>query len=219
MFAEGKLDVAVGDISCLGRKPILIWVEDLMWAVRSDRCRCKPAASAYHVRRQLPVECPGDCDLHQRSIKWQIACVASTLVAMATAVQVGIGIGPMISAANPGGCRPLDKSSDLPAASGSRSVFTRNRTCPKELVILSNSYPAIRHLVTALLHSETTSEEASVSPQFYRHSTAGRNGATRTRTRDAAFRNRQPDNVEEKAASMARDGRSEEAWIPSKRFG
>jgi CxxC motif-containing protein (DUF1111 family) len=33
---------------------------------------------------------------------------------MATAVRVGIGIGPMLAATIPEGCRALDKSTDLP---------------------------------------------------------------------------------------------------------
>ena len=117
MFEEGKLDIAVCDVACLGRKPILIWTEYLLWAVRSD--------FVVDASKPLPLimfddSCPWNVQaiatLSQRNIKWKTACVASTLVAMATAVRVGIGIGPMISATIPDGCRALDKSSDLPAA-------------------------------------------------------------------------------------------------------
>ena len=33
---------------------------------------------------------------------------------MATAIRVGIGVGPMIAATIPDGCRALDRSADLP---------------------------------------------------------------------------------------------------------
>jgi DNA-binding transcriptional LysR family regulator len=117
MFEEGKLDLVVCDITVLNRKPILIWTEYLTWVVRSD--------FVVDASRPLPVimfdeSCPWNlrtiAALSQRNIKWKTACVASTLVAMATAVRVGIGVGPMLEATIPEGCRALDKAADLPAA-------------------------------------------------------------------------------------------------------
>lgn len=117
MFEETKLDLVVCDITCLARKPILIWTEYLVWAVRSD--------FVVDATKPLPVilfeeSCPWNrqivAALSQLNIQWKTACVASTLVAAATAVRVGIGIAPMITATIPEGCRPLDRSSDLPAA-------------------------------------------------------------------------------------------------------
>ncbi|TCM71171.1 LysR substrate-binding domain-containing protein [Rhizobium sp. BK068] len=117
MFEEGKLDLAVCDITVLNRKPILIWTEYLTWVVRSD--------FVVDASKPLPVimfdeGCPWNLQtiatLSQRNIKWKTACVASTLVAMATAVRVGIGVGPMLEATIPEGCRALDKAADLPGA-------------------------------------------------------------------------------------------------------
>jgi DNA-binding transcriptional LysR family regulator len=117
MFEEGKLDIVVCDITVLNRKPILIWTEYLTWVVRSD--------FVVDASRPLPVimfdeSCPWNvrtiATLSQRNIKWKTACVASTLVAMATAVRVGIGVGPMLEATIPEGCRALDKAADLPGA-------------------------------------------------------------------------------------------------------
>lgn len=115
LFNNGALDVAVCDSTCLPRKPTLTWTEYLMWTVRSD--------FVVDAGKPLPIimfeeGCPWTIPtmgaLSQRNIKWKTACVASTLVAMATAVRVGIGIGPMIASTQPEGCRTLDKSSDLP---------------------------------------------------------------------------------------------------------
>jgi DNA-binding transcriptional LysR family regulator len=115
-FEAEKLDLVVCDINCLGRKPILIWTDYLKWTVRAD--------FVVDASRPLPVimfedncpwKVPAIAALSQRNVKWQTACVASTLVAMATAVRVGIGIAPMIDATVPEGCRALDISTDLPA--------------------------------------------------------------------------------------------------------
>lgn len=115
LFGSNQLDLVVCDTSCLDRKPILIWTEYLRWSVRSDF-----VADTNHP---LPVimfheTCPWHRlmieMLSQRSVRWKTVCVASTLVAMATAVRVGIGVGPMIADTLPEGCRTLDQASDLP---------------------------------------------------------------------------------------------------------
>ncbi|MBO9629565.1 LysR family transcriptional regulator [Shinella sp. WSJ-2] len=116
LFNDGLLDLTVCDISCLSRKPTLVWTEYMMWTVRSD--------FVVDATKPLPIimfdeGCPWTIPvtgaLSQRNIAWKTACVASTLVAVATAVRVGIGIAPMIANTQPDGCRTLDKSSDLPA--------------------------------------------------------------------------------------------------------
>lgn len=115
LFNDGLLDLIVCDISCLQRKPTLVWTEYMMWTVRSD--------FVVDATKPLPIimfdeGCPWTIPvtgaLSQRNIAWKTACVASTLVAVATAVRVGIGIAPMIVNTQPEGCRTLDKSSDLP---------------------------------------------------------------------------------------------------------
>ena len=115
MFDDDELDLVVCDSACLDRKPLLVWTEHLLWSVRSDVV-VEPGVP-------LPVvmfddSCPWHVQavaaLSHRGIVWKTVCVASTLVAMATAVRVGIGVGPMIAATLPEGCRALDRSSDLP---------------------------------------------------------------------------------------------------------
>lgn len=115
MFKTDELDIVVCDSACLDRKPLLVWTEHLLWSVRSD----------FVVEAGVPLpivmfdeSCPWQVQavaaLSHRNIRWRTVCVASTLVAMATAIRVGIGIGPMIAATLPDGCRSLDRTSDLP---------------------------------------------------------------------------------------------------------
>lgn len=86
-----------------------------MWTVRSDFIvdAAKPLPIIM-FDEGCPWTIPVTGALSQRNIAWKTACVASTLVAVATAVRVGIGIAPMIVNTQPEGCRTLDKSSDLP---------------------------------------------------------------------------------------------------------
>jgi len=116
LFEQDKLDLLICDTSEITRKPLVVWPEQLQWIVRSDL----PVSSD----EPLPVVLFSESCLWRtraiealsaRSVRWTVVCEASTLVAMATAVQVGIGIGPMMAATIPPGCRPLDSSSDLPA--------------------------------------------------------------------------------------------------------
>lgn len=115
LFDDGALDLAVCDITCLSRKPSLVWTEYLMWTVRSDFIvdAGKPLPIIM-FEEGCPWTIPVTGALSQRNVNWKTACVASTLVAVATAVRVGIGIAPMISSTQPEDCRTLDKSSDLP---------------------------------------------------------------------------------------------------------
>ena len=52
--------------------------------------------------------------LSKRKLRWNVVCEATTLVAMATAVQVGIGIGPMLAATIPPGCRAFGSADNHP---------------------------------------------------------------------------------------------------------
>jgi DNA-binding transcriptional LysR family regulator len=115
LFNDGALDLAVCDVTCLPRKPTLIWTEYLMWTVRSDFVvDAEKPLPIIMFEEGCPWTIPVTGALSQRNVKWKTACVASTLVAVATAVRVGIGIAPMITSTQPEGCRALDKSSDLP---------------------------------------------------------------------------------------------------------
>jgi len=134
MFGNDKLDIVVCDATSIRRKPLLLWSESLLWTVRSD--------IAVSTDEPLPIimfesTCPW-CKpciaaLSGRNIRWKIVCEASTLVAMATAVHVGIGIGPMIAATIPNGCRALDRTTDLPEPVGIITIGLYARTdAPEE---------------------------------------------------------------------------------------
>jgi len=101
--------------SIVARRQIFVWQEQLLWAVRSD--------FSVDSAEPLPVimfesSCPWrervEEALSHRSLRWNISCEASTLVAMSAAVQMGIGIGPMMAATIPANCRALDRAPNLP---------------------------------------------------------------------------------------------------------
>jgi DNA-binding transcriptional LysR family regulator len=116
MFENDKLDIVVCDTTSINRKPVLVWGERLLWAIRAD--------TTLNTAEPLPIimfegTCPWSppciAALSGRTLRWTIVCEASTLVAMAAAIRVGIGIGPMIAATIPDGCRALDQTPGLPA--------------------------------------------------------------------------------------------------------
>ena len=115
MFEDDQLDIVACDCACIDRNPLLIWTEHLLWTVRSDLI-IEPGETLPIV--MFDESCPWTVHavaaLSHREIHWKKVCVASTLVAMATAIRVGIGIGPMIAATIPEGCRALDRSAELP---------------------------------------------------------------------------------------------------------
>lgn len=115
LFDHDKLDLLICDTQEVAHAPLVEWPEKLLWIVRSDL--------TLSPEEVLPVVMFTDnCPWHTRvldelaasELPWNMVCEASTLVAMATAVQVGIGIGPMISATIPPGCRALDPSLQFP---------------------------------------------------------------------------------------------------------
>jgi DNA-binding transcriptional LysR family regulator len=115
MFVNDKLDIAVCDATSIQRKPVLLFGESLLWVVRSDvAVRTDEPLPIIMFESTCPWCKPCIAALASRKIRWKIICEASTLVAMAAAVRVGLGIGPMIAATIPGGCRVLDRAADLP---------------------------------------------------------------------------------------------------------
>lgn len=115
LFEQDKLDLLICDTQEVAHKPLVEWPEQLLWVVRSDLTLMPDDA--------LPVvlftdACPWRTrvmeSLADGQLRWSMVCEASTLVAMATAVQVGIGIGPMISATIPPGCRVLGGTPEFP---------------------------------------------------------------------------------------------------------
>jgi DNA-binding transcriptional LysR family regulator len=115
MIENDKLDVAVCDTTCLRRKPVYVWNESLHWVVRADM-RLRPGQTLPIVMFEDTCPWKERCVgvLSDREIRWSIVCEASTLVAMATAVRVGVGVGPMIAATIPESCRPLDANEGAP---------------------------------------------------------------------------------------------------------
>jgi hypothetical protein len=108
--------VLICDAGIIARRPVLLWRERLLWAVRAD--------FSVNSAEPLPVIMfEASCPWRERvmealadpRLRWTIACEASTLIAMNAAVQVGIGIGPMLGATIPAGCRSLDRAPQLPA--------------------------------------------------------------------------------------------------------
>ena len=115
LFEQDKLDLLICDTQEVTHKPLVEWPEQLLWVMRSDMTLTPDEALPVVLFtdacpwRKLVMDSLADS---QRN--WSMVCEASTLVAMATAVQVGIGIGPMISATIPSGCRVLAHNGDFP---------------------------------------------------------------------------------------------------------
>ncbi|MGO4668794.1 LysR substrate-binding domain-containing protein [Bosea sp. 2YAB26] len=115
MFENEKLDIAVCDTTRLNRKPTLVWSDRLLWVVRSDMViSTSSPLPIIMFEESCPWRTPALAALSGHDLQWKIVCEASTLVAMATAVRVGIGIGPMIAATIPEDCRVLDHAAGLP---------------------------------------------------------------------------------------------------------
>ena len=116
LFTQEKLDLVICDTGVMSRnasapvrEPLVIWPEQLTWTVHSDFVDAEVES--------LPVIMFGEnCfwrqrvvqALNDRQVNWTLVGEATTLVAMATAVQVGLGVGPMITATIPPGCRSIN---------------------------------------------------------------------------------------------------------------
>lgn len=139
MFENDKLDIVVCDTTSINRKPVLIWGEHLLWAVRAD-LTVTTAAPLPIIMFEATCPWSGPCiaALSGRTLRWKIVCEASTLVAMAAAVRVGIGIGPMLAATIPDGCRALDQTSDLPAPVGINIGLYTRAGAPEEARYLAD---------------------------------------------------------------------------------
>lgn len=115
MFENERLDVVVCDASRMTRKPTMIWTEQLLWAVRRDIALSRSGPLPIIMFEET---CPwrglAMSALSDRNLRWNLVCEASTLVAMVTAVRVGIGIGPMLAATVPEDCRVLDAGPEVP---------------------------------------------------------------------------------------------------------
>ena len=65
MFENDKLDIVVCDTTSINRKPVLIWGEHMLWAVRADLTDHGSAAADHHVRGHLPLV----GTLHRRALQ------------------------------------------------------------------------------------------------------------------------------------------------------
>lgn len=115
LFANDEVDLLICDSSAVAREPLVVWPEQLHWVGRADL--------GLDLEKVLPVVMFSEsCSwrahavaaLAQSHVAWSTVCEASTLVAMATAVQVGMGVGPMLSATVPAGCSVLSRRIDMP---------------------------------------------------------------------------------------------------------
>lgn len=113
----GELDAVVCDTSCLDRRPLHVWTEELVWTARTD-LDLDPEAGLPVI--MFEAQCPWNekaiAALSRSGIRWKGACVASSLIAMVAAVRAGIGIVPMLPATIPAGCRILGNGSGIPSA-------------------------------------------------------------------------------------------------------
>ena len=119
LFAQDKLDLLICDVNEVPRQPLVVWPEQLLWVGRSDlKLDFDEALPVVMFTEVCPWRAHVVASLgalgSKGRVSWRTVCEASTLVAMATAVQVGIGIGPMISATVPPGCRVLDRREEMP---------------------------------------------------------------------------------------------------------
>jgi DNA-binding transcriptional LysR family regulator len=116
MFENDKLDVVICDETRLNRKPLLVWDEQLLWAVRSDiTISSSNPLPIIMFEEYCPWRGPAMAALSAKNVSFKIVCEASTLVAMSTAIRVGIGIGPMIADTIPEDCRVLDRMAHVPS--------------------------------------------------------------------------------------------------------
>ncbi|QTD46507.1 LysR family transcriptional regulator [Ottowia testudinis] len=115
-FDDDRIDLMVCDAGAVRAEPLASWQEELVWAVRSDLWP--------KMRDEWPVVmfaegCPWRLDvvkhLSHSKHAWKTVCEASTLVAMSTALQVGIGMGPMMRGTVPPDCREVGVAEGAPA--------------------------------------------------------------------------------------------------------
>ncbi len=114
-FSQERLDLVICDIDVMQRKagsvarePLVKWPEQLTWTVNSDfEDALVETLPVILFEENCPWRSRAVQALNERKVNWSLVCEATTLVAMATAVQVGLGVGPMINATMPPGCRSI----------------------------------------------------------------------------------------------------------------
>ena len=122
LFSQKKLDLVICDVDVMqrksgsvGREPLVTWPEQLTWTVNSDFEDSRVEALPVILFEEgCPWRLRAVQALNERNVNWSLVCEATTLVAMATAVQVGLGVGPMITATIPPGCRSINYLPNFP---------------------------------------------------------------------------------------------------------
>ncbi|MGF6771021.1 DNA-binding transcriptional LysR family regulator [Paraburkholderia sp. GAS199] len=96
-LAEGQLDLVVGDPSLVDASPLLTWTQPLFWVGARGFVR--------NVEAPLPVVAFGGACLWQQqvltalrraAIAWRIVCTSTSLPAVQSAVEAGLGVSVLL---------------------------------------------------------------------------------------------------------------------------
>lgn len=117
-LAEGGLDVVVGDPALVDSAPLLTWTQPLFWVGARGFSRDGDAA--------LPVVAFGGACLWQQQvltalrragIAWRIVCTSTSLPAVQSAVEAGLGVSVLLDGnIRPESMRVLGQADGLPDA-------------------------------------------------------------------------------------------------------
>jgi DNA-binding transcriptional LysR family regulator len=117
-LADGSLDVVVGDPALVDSAPLLTWTQPLFWVGARGFSRDAQAA--------LPVVAFGGACLWQQQvltalrragIAWRIVCTSTSLPAVQSAVEAGLGVSVLLDGnIRPESMRVLGQADGLPDA-------------------------------------------------------------------------------------------------------
>ncbi|ASL42794.1 HTH-type transcriptional regulator YofA [Burkholderia sp. AD24] len=117
-LGEGGLDVVVGDPALIDATPLLTWTQPLFWVGARGFSREADA--------RLPVVAFGGACLWQQlvlttlrraGIAWRIVCTSTSLPAVQSAVEAGLGVSVLLDGnIRPESMRVLGQADGLPAA-------------------------------------------------------------------------------------------------------
>lgn len=108
MFENAQADVVICDVGHINRKPLGVWNETLTWVTSTELVIDRSAPlPVIMFEDSCPWRGPALSALARAGADWRIVSEASTLVAMAAAVRVGLGACPMMPGTIPPGCRTI----------------------------------------------------------------------------------------------------------------
>ncbi len=111
-LANGELDVAIGDPGLIRTEPIATWRHPLHWAAANT-----PDPAAWRDGLLPIVAFGGVCPWQDRffaalrdaGLSWRVACTSTSLAAIQTAVEAGLGVALLLERnIRPGTMRALD---------------------------------------------------------------------------------------------------------------